>query len=338
MPRQMIEDERAQVYGMLLTGKSVREVAKFFKICPSTVSRIKTKYDKFQTFRHLGGNGRQSVLSDSVVRTIQCENAKNPKLSLRKMKVAIQNKLDIEISHMTVKKCLNSSGLKAFSPSKKPLLSKKNITLRYSISSMWLKMSMEEIKTVIFSDESKFNLFYTSGKCSVWRKPKTRLALRNITPTVKYGGGSVMVWGCFSYYGVGRLLFIDGKMDAGMYCNILANNLLSYVEEIGLSDYIFQQDNDPKHTSKLVRSFLEEKNIKLLAWPSQSPDMNPIETLWGIIKEKVAKRNPKNIKILKDTVLQVWNEISQDLTMKLVTGFKDRALALYRAKGMHTKF
>lgn len=301
MPKQLKEDERAQVYGMLLAGKGVREIAKIFDISPSSVTRIKAKYEKFHTFSHLGGNGRHSVLSDGVIRSIQSEIAKNPKQSLRKIQSIVKNNIGIELSHMTVKKCLNSSGFRAFSPSNKPLLSKKNINMRYTISGIWLKMSMEEVKTVIFSDESKFNLFYSNGKSSVWRKPETRLDFNHVTSTVKHGGGSVMVWGCFSYYGIGRLVFIDGRMDSGMYCNILANNLLDYVHEIGLSEYIFQQDNDPKHTSKLVRSYLEERKIKTLTWPPQSPDMNPIETLWGIIK--VAKINPKNIKELKASIL-----------------------------------
>jgi hypothetical protein len=86
-------------------------------------------------------------------------------------------------------------------------------------------MSNKEIKKIIFTDESKFNLVNSDGKCFVWREPSTGLLMKNLTPTVKFGGGSVMVWGCFSYHGVGKHVFIDGKMDAAKYVDILSNNL-----------------------------------------------------------------------------------------------------------------
>ena len=78
---------------------------------------------------------------------------------------------------------------------------------------------------------------------------------------------------------------------------------------MGLSDFIFQQDNDPKHTSRIAKRFFLEKNIKTLDWPAMSPDMNPIENLWDLIKVRVASKQPKNIRELKSKIVEVWNEI-----------------------------
>jgi transposase len=88
-----------------------------------------------------------------------------------------------------------------------------------------------------------------------------------------------MVWGCFSSKGVVNLAIIDGKMNAAMYTGILSNNIPSSVAKLGLKKYIFQQDNDPKHTSALTKKFFKAKWIKVLEFPSQSPDLNPIEQL-----------------------------------------------------------
>ena len=98
-----------------------------------------------------------------------------------------------------------------------------------------------------------------------------------------------MVWGCFSYHGVGKLVFIDGKMDAAKYVDILSNNLEESAIMMGLGSYTFQQDNDPKHTSKLAKSYFYDKNIDLLPWPARSPDLNPIETLRAFIKKKLGE-------------------------------------------------
>ena len=72
-------------------------------------------------------------------------------------------------------------------------------------------MERYEHKLIIFSDESKFNLRYSDGKCSVWREPKAGLKRGNFIPTVKFGGGGVMVWACLSYYGVGHSFLLNER-------------------------------------------------------------------------------------------------------------------------------
>ncbi|KAG0438720.1 Transposable element Tcb2 transposase [Dictyocoela muelleri] len=136
-----------------------------------------------------------------------------------------------------------------------------------------------DLKSIIFSDESKFNLFYSDGKVSVRRETGSGLKIYNITPTVKHGGGSIILWGCFSYYGFGKLIFIDGKIDSTKNVNILAQNIRDSARSMNINDSIFQQDHDPKHTSKPTKEYFRRNNINVLPWAPQSPDLNPIETL-----------------------------------------------------------
>jgi hypothetical protein len=107
-------------------------------------------------------------------------------------------------------------------------------------------------KTVLFSDESKFNIFGSDGPQYVWRKPKKKkkeLDPKNVIPTVKHGGGHAVVWGCMDYAGVGELAIVEGIMNAKGYVNILRGNLKKSVLKLGIQDlYLFQQDNDPKHS------------------------------------------------------------------------------------------
>ena len=80
-----------------------------------------------------------------------------------------------------------------------------------------------------------------------------------------------------------------------------------------LNTFIFQQENDPKHTSKLAKQYFNDKSIVLLPWPAQSPDLNPIENVWGILKDKVSARGPKNIPQLKQYLIEEWNKIPKSL-------------------------
>ncbi|KAI4293435.1 hypothetical protein PAPHI01_2709 [Pancytospora philotis] len=147
-----------------------------------------------------------------------------------------------------------------------------------------------------------------------------------------------MVWACFSYGGVGKLVFIEGIMDAYKYVNILATALPPSLEQMGLTEFIFQQDNDAKHTAKVTKRFFENRNIRVMPWPAMSPDMNPIENLWEYVKRRVAELEPKNIADLKSKIMQAWSEIPLAVCQKYAMSFANRALALCRSRGEHTKY
>jgi hypothetical protein len=131
---------------------------------------------------------------------------------------------------------------------------------------------------VIFSDESKFNIFEADGQIWCWRCPGEELYDRNLKKTVKHGGGKVMVWGCITRNGVGCLQCINGIMDSSVYIDILQQSFLPTLsnQKIKKKDIYMQQDSDPKHKSKLTTAWLDRKKIDQLAWDPQSPDMNII--------------------------------------------------------------
>ena len=151
-----------------------------------------------------------------------------------------------------------------------------------------------------------------------------------------------MVWGCMGWNGVGKLTEVEGKMDAVQYCEILEDGVVESFEklEVEEEEWIFQQDNDPKHTSKKATQWFEDNNIQVLLWPAQSPDLNPIEHLWVHLKKKLGEypTPPKGAHELWERVAEEWNAITPETCQGLIESMPRRVQAVIKAKGGHTKY
>ena len=154
----------------------------------------------------------------------------------------------------------------------------------------------------------------------------------------KWGGGfNKKIWGCFSGKGLGNLEIIEGKMNGAMYKEILNKNLFESVNNMEIEEeYIFQQDNDSKHISRVVKDFLLEKEVNILPWPTNSQDLNPIENLWAHSKSKVSQRLPFPRGQLEDIIKEEWNfirEKEQAMLHNLIKSMPNRLKEVSDQKG-----
>ncbi|KAK3540815.1 hypothetical protein QTP86_001963 [Hemibagrus guttatus] len=137
----------------------------------------------------------------------------------------------------------------------------------------------------------------------------------------------------------GRLAVINGTMNSAVYQKILKENVRPSVCDLKLKrTWVLQQDNDPKHTSKSTSEWLKKNKMKALEWPSQSPDLNPIEMLWHDLKKVVHARKPSNVAELQQFCKDERTKIPPQRCNRLIASYGKRLTAVAAAKGGPTSY
>ncbi|EIE89016.1 hypothetical protein G6F46_007667 [Rhizopus delemar] len=154
-----------------------------------------------------------------------------------------------------------------------------------------------------------------------------------------------MVWSCISWYGPGYIVDVGKNMTKDVYLEVLQDDLMKslawYMKESGKStnQFIFMQDNDPKHTAKVVAKWLNEQEFYVMKWPPQSPDLNPIENMWQLLKRRLFRNYdcpPCGIHELWDRIVHTWYQITAEECQKFIKSMPDRCRAVIEADGFYS--
>jgi hypothetical protein len=260
----------------------------------------------------------------------------NPKLAIRDLGAELSKEFpEKEIpSKSTIHRILKDSGFQIIKLKKKIMIFPRNQLKRMEFCSQMANYGPAFWDTVIWSDETTVRQMPQGRELFIRIHSTQNSGIDAINPQIHSGGFSVMFWGCFSKLGLGPLVALEGTMTAQSYVELLQDTVLPELAAAG-RPMVFMQDNAPCHKARIVMDFLAKNNIETLDWPPQSPDMNPIENLWAIIKARRQKKygTPKTKQDLIDQIFDIWDNIEDSIVENLANSANKRVNEVLKLKG-----
>ena len=190
-------------------------------------------------------------------------------------------------------------------------------------------------QNVVFSHESRFNLWNADGRIRVYRQHHERYVDNCVVENNPYGGGGVMVWAVINYRFKTQLVVCQGNLTARRYIDqVLCPVVVQMFRQ--RQNLVYQHNNTRPHIACATLDFLQANNIGVLPWPACSPDCNPIEHVWDYL----GRRQPQtaNVQQLMAALHQEWGRIPRYLLRNLCGSMRRRVAAVVASRGGHTRY
>jgi transposase len=320
------------VYNLSDTGLSGYQIWKRTQISYATVKRILN--------RRIIGTNDQRMLKRGRPRKTNAINDRRLISAVKRNRFsAAQNFVDISgrhISRWTVARRIKEAKLKL----RLAIIDVLNAQQK-RVRIIWCQTNLNlDFHTIIFSDECTYQLRKCQklGKQKCYRKVNERFVnqciIRNPVATEQ---GSVTVWACFASTGFGLIQIMRTTMNSERYVQTLNNFLLPSINLLfpNNNNYQFMQDNAAPHRANIVRDWFTAHNVPVLAnWPAYSPDLNPIENVWGLIKRKVRATLPTNLAQVEQAFRNCWLQLQPRYATDLINSMHNRLRGVIRRRGL----
>jgi transposase len=344
MPRtqqnlQLDEDMRERIIGMHLAHTKPPEIALLLAIPLSTVYSLLRRFKNRGHAKVLPRSGRPHKLTQRNKKTIIFNVEKDRFASCAEI---IAN-TKLQVSTKTVAKVLHNAGFHSRTARSKPFLKPNHVISRLEWALQKSDWTMEEWKRIIWTDEASVEIGRDSSARRVWRTKDEEFLHSCIKPTYKSGRTSVMIWGAIVHGRLGPLfVFPEGKIKSDVYIDdILKGPFLDFYrsvsEERGRAK--FMEDGAPIHNTIRERQWIIENDIDRLSWCANSPDLNPIEHVWKLLKRNINRRNiARNREELTIIIKEEWGKIDVEFLKNVVESMPRRVQTVIDSNGGHTRY
>lgn len=338
--RRLSEAQRWQIIGMHSTGMSFKAIGRQLGFHHTVISRLVRKHRETNDVKDRQRSGRPTVTSQREDRALNRLVRLHPFATSSRLKTEwLPNR---RLSTRTLRNRLKAAGLASRRVIKRPFLTDRHQRLRLQWCLARRNLNLRSWRRIHWSDESRFLLHVTDGRARVWRQRNTAYTPRNIMPTVPYGGGSVMVWGCLSHDCKLDLVTIQGNLTGNQYIdNVLQPVVIPHFDNHALASRpVYMDDNARPHRSRAVLAYLQTNAVTTLPWPAMSPDLNPLEHIWDLIGRRVQALDPpvQNLQELEAALHREWQNLTIVQIRRYTGGMRRRLEAVIRTRGGYTRY
>ncbi|KAJ4444397.1 hypothetical protein ANN_06189 [Periplaneta americana] len=302
-----------RVVALVEDGHSLRYVARVIRASLSSIHSAMQRYGELGTYDRRQGSGYGRSASARDDRFLKVQVLRDHHTTAVQSRNRLENVRNVRVSERTVRRRFAEANLLSRRPAYGPQLEPQHRKARLRFAKQYQGWTPEQWASVLFTDESRFNLRSADGRERVWRRPENKYSPIGFSSRTPFGGASVMVWAGIS--SVVELVFVDhGTLNAHRYIEgILQDHLMPFAPIIG-QKFIIMHDNARPHTARCVIQYLQEVGIRTPDWPARSLDLNPIEYVWGMLGRNVQRRDINTLEQLRATLLEEWDLIPERLS------------------------